>query len=84
MSGECGTYAGYQRHIREGSTTCELCRAAARIYARMHRAKNPSNRERDRRQVAAYNAAERRIRAAHSAEFQRYYAEELQRLRAAP
>jgi hypothetical protein len=31
---DCGTYAGYRWHNRNGDTSCEPCRAAAAAYGR--------------------------------------------------
>ncbi len=39
---KCGTYAGYQAHIHNGSPPCEACRAANRDYTRELRRRNPS------------------------------------------
>ncbi len=33
---DCGTYAGYQRHIRERTVTCPECCAASSDYQRAH------------------------------------------------
>ena len=34
---ECGTMAGYRRHIRDSSETCERCRAARAEHSRLQR-----------------------------------------------
>lgn len=33
----CGTYSGYQKHIRDKEPTCFACRAARAEYARNYR-----------------------------------------------
>lgn len=35
----CGTHSGYQKHIRDKSTTCFACRAARAEYTRNYRKK---------------------------------------------
>jgi hypothetical protein len=35
----CGTYSGYQKHIRDKVTPCFPCKAARAEYTRQHRAK---------------------------------------------
>ena len=52
--GECGTYAGYQKHMVLGTPTCALCRDAATEYQRQWRAAHPEK--------AARNAARQRLR----------------------
>lgn len=37
---QCGTYAGYQEHVRYGQPTCDECRSAARAYMREYRSKD--------------------------------------------
>lgn len=33
----CGTYSGYQKHLRDGTPTCFACRAARADYTRNYR-----------------------------------------------
>jgi hypothetical protein len=33
----CGTYGGYQRHLKTKTTPCEACRKASREYIRRYR-----------------------------------------------
>ncbi|MGX7727562.1 hypothetical protein [Rhodococcus sp. 5G237] len=35
----CGTVSGYERHLRERTTTCEPCKTARREYQREWRAR---------------------------------------------
>lgn len=34
---QCGTRAGYQRHIAQGTQPCSACRDATAVYARLRR-----------------------------------------------
>jgi hypothetical protein len=72
----CGTYAGYQTHIRRGTPTCRPCKDAAAVYRAEWLAKNPVGRALNRAQRRAYIAAEARLREMHREEFDRIYAEE--------
>lgn len=38
VNDEHGTYAGYQRHIRDRTNPCDECRAAMLDYSRQYRA----------------------------------------------
>lgn len=38
-SAPCGTYAGYQRHLRAGERACDPCREGRRLYQRQYRAR---------------------------------------------
>lgn len=75
-SAKCGTYAGYQWHIRYGSETCQPRRDANADYNHTFR-QSPEVRNAQREQSNAYHRAEARLREAHRREFERYYAEEL-------
>lgn len=51
---ECGTYAGYQKHMVLGTPICALCRDAATEYQRQWRAAHPEK--------AARHAARQHLR----------------------
>lgn len=53
---ECGTWAGYMAHLRNGETKCAACRQAAAEYQAAHRANNPARRDQERQWKAAQRA----------------------------
>lgn len=69
------TSFGPHRGTRDGRQSwCKACRAD---YIRQRRETEPDLAARSREQIAAYRAAEARVREAHRDEFERYYADEL-------
>ena len=74
--GRHGTYAGYQRHKKDGETACRPCRAANTEYTKQYRS-DPTRRERDYATARASSRAAWRVVALHRAEFDRFYADEL-------
>lgn len=37
MSGQCGTYAGFNRHKNHAETPCDACVTAKKVYMRTYR-----------------------------------------------
>jgi len=72
-----GTYAGYQRHIREKESTCAPCREAARLYVAERRASNPDSYAREKAGTRASSRALWRLADLHRDEYDRLYADEL-------
>lgn len=70
-----GTYAGAQRHQKEGEAACEPCRVARASYMAARRA-DPAIRESERRHAYAADRARRRLVALHREEYERLYLEE--------
>lgn len=75
LVGVCGTYAGDQRHRKEGEPSCEPCRAARAEYQRQYRATH--DRPDDRLKARAIGRARTRLVHAHLAEYHQFYEEEL-------
>lgn len=73
----CGSYAGYQRHIRRKEPTCEPCRKANAVYVAEFRADNPESYALNKRRDAARNRALWRLANAHRTEFDALVIEEL-------
>jgi len=67
-----GTYAGWNRHRRQGTKTCAECRRANREYHREWRASN-GGRAQQARYTKAANAALQQLKTAHFDEYRRYY-----------
>ncbi len=78
-----GTYAGYQRHRKDGEAACGPCRTANAEYNRTHRSK-PVARMKSRKVSKAGGRAAWRLVNAHRDEYDRYYAEELAALARTP
>ena len=61
-----GTWARYQRHLREGETPCQACKAGARAYRRANyaavRERQAQARAEQGRQEAVANVAVNRAR----------------------
>lgn len=77
----CGTYAGLQRHQREGTKPCAQCREAAAQYKRDYCAglagrNGLAYAERNRLRGRAVTAAFARLKAAHRDEWARLLDEE--------
>jgi hypothetical protein len=66
---QCGTYAGYQAHLRRGETTCGPCRKAAAGYSASLRAASPARRAKDRWWKKTRQKALERLAAEHPARF---------------
>lgn len=77
---ECGSYAGAQRHSRVGEPCCDDCKRARRDYMRRYRS-TPTGKATAQTITVAQSRAETRLVAAHRAEYERYYAQELAVLR---
>jgi hypothetical protein len=71
----CGTYGGYQAHLRRKETPCQPCRDAAAEYQRNWRM-NEAKRAVERQTTAARHRALTRLARAHPVEYRRLYAEE--------
>jgi hypothetical protein len=71
----CGTDGGYQRHVKEGSETCDDCRDAHRRAMAAFRQKHPDKRAADVAALKARREATKRLIAAHRDEFNRLLAE---------
>lgn len=65
----CGTYAGWNRHRKDRTRTCDACREAARVYTANYRAARPDVRERERRENNARTRALWRLAHLHPAQF---------------
>lgn len=74
---ECGTYAGYQRHVRRGEVTCADCRRASAAYMRQFRESRPDIRADERRRNAARDRAAWRLVDEYRSRFHELYVEEL-------
>lgn len=72
--GECGTYAGYQKHMVLGTPTCALCRDAATEYQRQWRAAHPEKARHAARQYLRQRAL-RILGARHAIELRKIMAE---------
>jgi hypothetical protein len=71
VTGAHGTYAGYQRHKREGTTPCTDCLRANAEYRKQYRASHPAARDKqmiaEKRRAMALQELARR----HDREFMR-------------
>lgn len=67
----CGSYGGYQRHVKASEEPCAECRDANRRYQAEHRNKHPERREADIAGLLARREATKRLIAQHRAEFKR-------------
>lgn len=57
MTGACGTYAGWNRHVSRDEPPCDPCREAQRAYMREWRKRSPEKQAvRLARQAARYRA----------------------------
>ena len=74
----CGTYAGYQRHVRNGEPTCEPCREKARERMAAYRS-DPNVAAKVKAENAARDRAAWRLVDMHRDDFRRIYREELSR-----
>lgn len=74
---KCGTYSGWNRHIKRGEEPCDPCVLAQRAYAADWRASNPRKLANyAARRHAAYRALVA-LRARHYREYYNLYQEEL-------
>lgn len=71
----CGTYGGYQRHIKAAEDPCDPCREANRRYAQARRAARPEEREADIAGLRARHEATKLLIKRHEAEFRALLAE---------
>lgn len=69
ITDKCGTYAGYQQHIRLKDKPCTPCRIANREYARKYRAENEAVRRRELEYTTARTRAIARLIALHPAQW---------------
>jgi hypothetical protein len=53
----CGTYGGYQAHMRRNEPSCDPCKAANTEYHTQRRAANPEAKKREYRRNAVYSKA---------------------------
>lgn len=75
---EHGTYAAYQKHIRERTPPCDPCKDAAARYMRDYRAANTRGvRDREKRRNKARWLALEKLAGEHPKRFQRLYYEAL-------
>ena len=74
---EHGTYAGYHQERKLGLPTCDDCRRARNDYMAEYRRRRPDYIERDKRQRAARERAQRRLALLYPDEFFELLAEEL-------
>jgi hypothetical protein len=74
---KCGTYAGWNVHMKAGERPCDPCRDAATEYARTRRNERPDVREQERRDSRARSAAVWRLAAMHRDEYELLLADEL-------
>lgn len=65
----CGTYAGYQRHVKRREEPCDGCRAAASTYMAEGRRRNPWYRARQTASAGVRSRALRRLAERHPDEF---------------
>lgn len=72
----CGTYGGYQRHLKSGEATCSDCREAARLYRVERRRTHPEEREKDMAGLRAIRRATNRLVDLHRDEWRALVAEE--------
>jgi hypothetical protein len=73
---DCGTYAAYQRHVKEDTKIDEACRVAKNVYAQELRERNPGLRARERRDAAARGRALTRLAREHPDEYSRLLEDE--------
>lgn len=78
MRATCGTYGGYQSHMRRAETACEPCRQARNAYARSRRSVRPVRQDANRRQAARMRAF-RRLAAEFPERFSALFDRELAR-----
>jgi len=77
MAGECGTYAGWNQHVKLRESPCEPCREAQRIYMRSWRERQPTKVAHHREKNAARSAALTRLSREFQGRFAQLYDEEL-------
>ncbi len=73
----CGTYAGSQRHLREGTPMCRPCQDARAAYRVEYRAQHPDVRARERRNNLARARALTRLAQRYPQEYEALRLEEL-------
>lgn len=56
-SSHCGSYTGYQSHLKNGTKVCDSCRAEAKRYRRDWRRRNPPAEARARHRQYARSRA---------------------------
>jgi type VI protein secretion system component VasF len=75
----CGTYAGYNRHIKvTRDEPCDDCKAANALYVRLYR-QRPGVRQRVAKHQRAADRAKARLARMHPNEYRALYREELDR-----
>lgn len=79
-TGNCGTYAGWNRHAKARTTPCGPCREAQRRYMAEYRANNPEFVEHNRLRNAARSRALTALSNEYQARFRELYEEELSRI----
>ncbi len=72
----CGTYGGYQRHVKAGETACEECLDASRRYMAERRRNRPDEYAKDLAGLKATNRATKRLVDRHRDEWKALVAEE--------
>ena len=75
----CGTYAGYQAHLKRGEKACRECLGASAAWRRQYRAGRADVRAFDKWQRNTYHRALSALARAHPAEFYRLLAAERER-----
>lgn len=73
----CGTYAGYQRHRKQRTATCEPCRTANREYMRSFRESRPDIVATEVVRQAARERAAWKLVAEHRERFRELYLAEM-------
>jgi hypothetical protein len=76
----CGTYAGYQRHLRRDEPSCQPCRDAAAAYQREWRS-DPAHRRAHRSGTRARSRALWRLARLYPEVYRSLVADELSRER---
>lgn len=76
----CGTYAGYQKHLRSQETPCDDCKAANAAMSRERRRDPREMYLHDKRKRARLRALSR-LAKAYPEEYRRLYSEEAAGLR---
>lgn len=72
----CGTFGGYQRHIKAKEPACDGCAEASRKYMAEYRRKNPDRHAKDLEGLRAVNRATSRLVDLHRDEWRSLVAEE--------
>ena len=81
---KCGTYAGYQAHIRMSEEPCDRCREANADYNRERRRSSAAVRQREMQLDIARRRAWKRLADMYPAQYHGLYEEETARIAPLP